>query len=322
MAKTPLGELDVAIKTKTFLPIYVFTGSEHGILSQYLKDVKNCFKTVVDSTIAVVMEESKYNSLFGGKKLYILTGSEFFNRAATDQEIEFLVRMYKQKNHTVIFVETNVSLVYKQTKALQAESLIEFKKLSQKQLEKIATQALTQSGKTIEPELVSYVIDQCDYDYTVVLNELQKLCCIDEVEITKEVVRKVTTRSTSAVVFDLIEMIANKRYGRAFDMYRNLTLRKESPLAILSLLYRQFKIIYQVKMLQEQRYSWNEMAEATDCKAFVIQKTMPLCANFTNKKLTNILVRCAETDLLIKSGKLRDVSAVLMLIAYTGIQEG
>lgn len=326
MAKvaTALKALDNAIETKKFLPVYVFTGEERGLLVQYISDIKKCFKNVVeDSSLSDVAKDTSFNTLWGGKKLYILNNTDFFNKTATDEEIMMLVKLYKQKSNTVIFVETNINNTYKQTKSLGEESVVEFKKLSQDAIERIVKQIMKVSKKKFADEddqvAPSFIADLCNYDYTTVLNEMHKLVSTDAEVITIKDIKRTVTRSTYAVVFDLIELIANKKHVQAFDLYRNLILRKEIPLTILALIYRQFRLMFQCKMLLDERRSFQEIAQAINEKPYSVNKTAQLVRNFEYPKIESIIKKCAEVDIMIKSGKLKDEQAVLMLIAFIGM---
>ena len=315
-----IKELDKVIASGSYESVYVFYGQERGLLTEYLSEITSKFKTVIEENdLKVIENDSKYNSIFGGKKLYVVKDTGFFSKKADDNFINFLIKMFKQKSNICIFVEEKIDGTLKQTQALSDSMKIDFQFMKEGELI-ILTQKIFESGnKKITKDLARYFIDLCDYSYSVIINEAEKLIhFVDQKNITMEHIRSVTSRSTNAVVFDMITFIVNGNYSRALDMYETLMLRKESALAILTLIYRQLRLLYQIKLIKSEGYSVNEIAEACDSKPFIIEKNLNIC-NYSTDKLLKLLQKCSEVDFGIKSGRLKDFLGVKVLIFYSSM---
>lgn len=318
-----LANLDKAIETKKFEPVYIFTGEETGLISLYLSEIKKLFKNViVTEDIEMIIEDSKYNSIFGGNKLYILQDTGLFNKKADDKFIEFLASMLIKKNNVCIFVEKKIDERLRQTQALKKDCIITFNQLNEAQLIALVKQVCEeQYGKKFKnKDIIRYFVDLCDYSYNIVINELTKLANYVEGNIIDlDHVKTVVSKSTSAVIFDLVTYIVQQRYDRAFDMFETLILRKESPLVMLTLMYRQFKLLYQIKVLMKDGFTnINDIAEACETKPFIIEKNMKLC-NFDDNKLLKLIEKCSQYDYDIKRGKIQDTLAIKSLIIYSAI---
>ena len=94
-------------------------------------------------------------------------------------------------------------------------------------------------------------------------------------------------------------------------------LKKEPPLVILFLIYRQLRLLYQIKLLQAENYSVYDIASACDSKPFIIEKNFNIC-NFSTSKLVALMVKCNEFDWKIKTGYIKDFVAMEHLIMYSG----
>jgi DNA polymerase-3 subunit delta len=309
-------------KLKSF---YVFTGEEGGLIQQYITDIKGRFKTVVEldekNGIDQIIEDNKYNSIWGGGKLYILRETGLFNKVADDKFINFLVMMFKQTKNVCIFVESELNKTMRQTQSLGETQIIEFKKLNEDQLIAFVKSILDKNGKRMLKDLTRYFVDQCDYDYNTIVNEVTKLLnYVDGKEIKVDDVKAVVSRSTKSIVFDLVEHIVRQRYQKAFYAYELLLSKKEQPLVILTLVYRQFKLLYQIKLLKAEGYNDNDIAEACDSKPFIIQKSAGLC-DFDTEKLLSLLIKCGDMDFKIKTGKIKDVLAINCIILYSSIRK-
>ena len=320
--KSPLMLLDDAIKTNKFEPIYVFYGNERGVLFEYLTEVKSRFKNVVETDdLNAIIEDTKFNSIFGGKKLYIMRDTELFNKKATEEFLQFLAKMLKQRMHTIIFIENNVDNSVKQTQALPNSMKIQFNQLHEDQLVALVNTVLNEHNKKATKDIVRYFIDMCGYDYNTITNELSKLISYTtDSKIELDTINKVCSKNSNAVVFDLVNYIVKGQYGRALDMYETLILRKESPLVILTLIYRQLRLLYQIKLLKMSGVSnIQELAELCDSTPYIIEKNLNI-SNFDVSKILDLLVKCDEYDFKIKTGVVKDITAVRLLILYSSIR--
>lgn len=312
-------DLNKDIESKQFSPIYLFTGEEQGLITQYLNEIKANYKDIIEtSDVSVVIEDSKYKSLVAKKKLYILKDTGLFNKKADDQFINFLAQQFKQNLNCCIFVEDKMNRTLKQTQALGENSIIEFKKLTEAQLVGFVSSVLERHEKKMTKSVIKEFVEQCDYDYNTIVNELTKLInYVSRKQILLDDLKEVVSRSTRSVVFDLVEYIITQQYEKALDVYDKLVLKKEPPLVILFLIYRQLRLLYQIKLLQAENYSVYDIASACDSKPFIIEKNFNIC-NFSTSKLVALMVKCNEFDWKIKTGQIKDFVAMEHLIMYSG----
>lgn len=313
--------LNQDMESKKLQPVYVFTGEESGLISQYVNEIKAGFKNIVETDdVDLVIEDCKYNPIFGGGKLFILRETGMFQKQVDDKFVNFLVKMFKQKINICIFVESSVDGKFKQVQALGDKGLITFKKLSEDQLIGFVTQILAKNNKKMLKDLTRYFVDQCDYDYNTIINELSKLLnYTDAKEIKVDDVKHVVTQSSRSIVFDLVDYIVKQKYQRAVDMFYMLLGKKEQPLVILTLIYRQLKLLYQIKLLKAEGHNVNDIADACDSKPFIIEKSMNICT-FETDKLLKLMVKCSDMDWKIKTGQIKDTLAIECLILYSSIQ--
>lgn len=312
-------DLNKDIESKKFAPLYVFTGEERGLISQYLSEIKAQYKDIVEtSNIDVVIEDSKYKSLVAKKKLYILKDTGLFNKKVEDDFINFLVQQFKQNTNLCIFIEDKLNKTLKQTQALSENWIIEFKKLTEGQLVEFVASALEQYGKKMTKKDTKEFVNQCDYDYNTIVNELTKLInFVVKKQITIDDIRQVVSRSTRSIVFDLVEYIVTQQYTKALDLYDMLLLKKEAPMKILFLIYRQLKLLYQIKLLKAENYSVYDIADAVESKPFIIEKNFNIC-RFPSEKLVKLMLKCNEYDWKIKTGQIKEFVAVEHLIMHSG----
>ena len=112
----------------------------------------------------------------------------------------------------------------------------------------------------------------------------------------------------------MVEAIGNKKTKIALDIYNNMVLMKESPLMILAMIARQFRIILQSKYLSEKGFYKSDIAKKINQREFVVSECLAQSKNFKKKTLLQALEDCLECDINIKTGKVQDKLGVEMII--------
>ena len=133
-------------------------------------------------------------------------------------------------------------------------------------------------------------------------------------EITKETIDTICTKSPEANMFDMMDCIGNKRADKALNIYNNMLVMKQSPVAILTMIARQFKMMLQCKYLSRKKYTNLQIANELSLREFAVNKYIKQSQNFTIAKLMNAINDCAQLDVKFKQGLITDVLGVEMII--------
>jgi DNA polymerase-3 subunit delta len=121
-------------------------------------------------------------------------------------------------------------------------------------------------------------------------------------------------------IFDMIEYMATKRKDDALKLYYDLLELKESPLRILNMLERQFRLLIAVKDLKSRGLNKNQIADKLQIKPFVADKCIGQAGHFSMGELKKALKDAAEFENAAKSGGILDRMAVEMLLISNAIE--
>ena len=133
--------------------------------------------------------------------------------------------------------------------------MTEFKFLSQSQLEKVLLDTAAKSGCKLSPYLACYLIDRCGDSLSVLLTEMEKLCCfVGDGEITKENVDMLTAKTVESSAFDLAKAILKREYERSFHILSELLYQRLEPLAIMGALNMSFSDLYKAAMPKQDKF--------------------------------------------------------------------
>ena len=87
---------------------------------------------------------------------------------------------------------------------------------------------------------------------------------------------------------------------------------------ILFLLARQFKLLLEVKDMDQKGYGRKEIAEKAGLSPFVVGKYQVQAKEFHTKELRTIIEDSVETEECVKTGRLTDTLAVeLFIVKYS-----
>ena len=150
--------------------------------------------------------------------------------------------------------------------------------------------------------------------------EMEKLFSytVGETEITIQAVDDICTTQVTNKIFEMVEAVATKQQKRALDFYYDLLALKEPPMRILYLLTRQFKLLLEVKALLAKGYDKAQIAREAGLHPFVAGKYMTQCRAFSNQQLRDIMEYAAETEEMVKTGRMNDrMSVELFIVKYS-----
>jgi len=154
-------------------------------------------------------------------------------------------------------------------------------------------------------------------DLRLLDQEINKLATYTNGEraITVEDVGALVPYAQAAVVFDLVDALGQQDGRTAAATLHRLLDGGEHPLAIFGMIVRQFRLLIQVKELEQRGASLQDVTKELKLHPFPARKLHVQAIRFTSAQLDAIYHHLLDTDLAIKTGKLNQVLALDLLVA-------
>jgi DNA polymerase-3 subunit delta len=111
-------------------------------------------------------------------------------------------------------------------------------------------------------------------------------------------------------VFQLTEKLAEKKIADVWQIWEDLLTQKEEPIRILALMTRQFRLLYQTKVLSARGMGASEIAKMLGVHPYPIKLAVSHSGAFSENQLKKCLAMAIAADQDIKSGKIEKVQAV------------
>ena len=255
-----------------------------------------------EDSITSLIEDADTISFLTPSKVII--GKNLSNNNLDDKNIKTLSKYLDNPNSDVllIFVTTNIDTRKKSIKeVINKLSLVNISTDTKSIVKDIL------KGYDVEYRVINLLDEYYKDDLERLISETKKLALafINTKKITyKEaidlLVKPLNKQDTLA--FDLVREIALKDKKKALNIYNELLSYNIESYALFGLLESQYRLLYQVKVLNKRNISYNDMASILEVHPFRVKKTLELVRYYTLKEIRKLLKNLADIDYKIKSG--------------------
>lgn len=255
-----------------------------------------------ESSITSLIEDADTISFLTPNKVII--GRNLSQSNFTEKDINTLNKYLSNPNNDVILIFTT--------------SNIDTRK---KSIKEIISKLTTINIETTPKEIIKDLFKDYDIEYKVIslleeyysdnlerlVSECQKLklAFIDTKKISytgasELLVKPLNKRDNLA--FDLVREIALKDKKKAINIYNELLSYNIESYSLIGLLESQYRLLYQVKVLNKKNISYNDIAKELEVHPFRVKKTLELLRFYTLKEIRKLIKNLADVDFKIKSG--------------------
>lgn len=290
--------------------IYVFLGNEINLLKRRIDGLKHelNINNIIeydfdDSNIIDILNEANYVDLFNEKKLIIVSNFSF--KKVKDAYEKELLRYIDNMNDNVIILKCiDESLDERKniTKKLREKCKVEeIKKMDYQELHEYITNMFVSNNKKITYNQVKEILNRCEYNDDLAINETEKLLLykLGEDVITDDDIDKVVSKSSEKEIFTLSDAVMKKNLKQIFNSYNILIRSGIEPVVLIDNLARQFRTLYQVKILCKTMDE-KEISRKLGLNPYVVKKAHENVNNYEEEELINNLYELSNLDIDIK----------------------
>lgn len=290
--------------------IYVFLGNEINLLKRRIDGLKRelNINNIIeydfdDSNIIDILNEANYVDLFNEKKLIIVSNFSF-KKVKDAYEKELLRYIDNMNNNVIILKCIDESLDERKniTKKLREKCKVEeIKKMDYKELHEYITNMFVSNNKKITYNQVKEILNRCEYNDDLAINETEKLLLykLGEDVITDDDIDKVVSKSSEKEIFTLSDAVMKKNLKQIFNSYNILIRSGIEPVVLIDNLARQFRTLYQVKILCKTMDE-KEISRKLGLNPYVVKKAHENVNNYEEEELINNLYELSNLDIDIK----------------------
>lgn len=332
-----MEKLRKSIKEQRFSSVYVVYGSDPYLYQETKKMFLNeCMPkddlemnvSVYDmqhDTLSVVIAEANTLPFFGERKVIFVENALFLSSDKTksnEAELSLLESYINEPNESSILILSLTNNTLDKRKKivkslLKKAAVIDVNPLSQEAMGKYVRHYIAQYQMECDDQALSELLWRTQFDLGTLVQMVDKLHLqiLPKTYITLEDVKNGVPKSLESNIFALSEMLLQQKIAQAIQVYRDLVLQKEEPIKILAILLSQYRLMYQVSLLQQQGYTYQDAAGYLKQHPYRVQLAMQSVKHYRLEKLQNILNLLIEADYQLKTSVMnKDVLMELILI--------
>ncbi len=296
--------------------VYVISSESALLVNEYINNIVKDSKNIATFDLNMVsldmaILEAGYISMFGETKYIIVKNANFFGSAKlNEKDMEILLNYLEQPNSlsTLIFVCNGpIDARKKITKIVKEKYKLEIiPNLKFYEIEKRIGDFLTKNGFKYAPQAVKYIVSNNLNNYDLAMNEAKKIILYyDEAGfISYEDVVKISAKTINSNNFSFVDAVVDNDLETSLSLFKDLKVMKVEPSVLVSLLARDFRIMLNLKTLQEQGKREYAMMNELGLQDWQLEKYLKKIFPYKIKELESIMLKLAKLDLDIKSGKI------------------
>ena len=279
--------------------LHIFSGEEH--------------------TPEEIVQAAQTLPMFSKYRFILVSDADQFDEDETKPLIDY-IQNPSLSACLVMVAQTSGSWKKHQKQIEKVGVVTEFQRLRGRSLVSWARKRMIEKGKTLSEEATDYLVEVVGDHLHDLDNTLEKffLSVGDKKTVELSDVEGLASEVKISTVFDLMNSIGHQNLEKALGILeramesRTIPFRKDEesskrmddpvPL-LLTMMARQYRNIWRVKEIASRHLGPAEVANELSMSPWNVRKLMEQGKYFSEASLREGILRCHETDLLIKKGR-------------------
>ena len=159
---------------------------------------------------------------------------------------------------------------------------------------------------SIDEESIKYIISNSLNNYDLIMMEIEKLILYynKPSKINYNDVLNISARNINTNNFLFVDAIVNNDLEKSLNLYNDLKIMKVEPTVLISLIARDFRIMYNIKTMLNENANEYTILNELGLMDWQLNKYLQKVFPYKLEELKNILINLANLDLNIKKGKI------------------
>ena len=305
---------------------YLLKKNKKEIIAQWISDENEMSVVEYDAankdfSIAHVVEDAQTIPFFTEYKVIVINNPTFLSATGSINEKDNnLLSSYLNDSNSstiIIFYLENIKLDSRKkiVKTLKKSARdIKCDKLDASQFNAYLNDKIKTMEIKIDKNAYQELLSRLNNDLTILNNELNKLQLYEK-HITLKDVEDLVSRPLEDKAYELVNAIVGKNLKKTFKIYQDLCVNKVNQIMLITIIGRQFRMMYTVKQLTLDGNSEQSIATKIKVHPYPVKLAKQASMYIEFDDLLALLNECAKLDQKIKNGTIdKDLGFELFLI--------
>ncbi len=319
MPKVKALALEEHLAERAPAPAYALHGDDEALISRSLSLLLHALapESEPGSTVrtfpqtpepAAVFDELRTIPFMGmeGRRVVVVEDGDSFLKQNGDRAAAYLDR--PSESGVLILRLTRADFRTKAMKAIASAGVaVDCSRLRWREAQRWVRSHAGEMGKKITPQAASALVEALGPNLAALGNELDKLALFCEPEDTVDVqaVEAVGVRGREQSIFELGTAVTQGERSRALELCEELLQRGEALEAVIAVLARQVRNLWQIKRLKDDGASQNQIAGKLGVPPFVVRRDLPAVGRLSERWFSRRLRLLSDADYELKTASLR-----------------
>lgn len=311
--------------------------STYLIVSDSLYTIQNKIKSILEgisnvvtfnmeeNTIDDVLTEASYFSMFMDKKGIVVKNAKMFGTKITEndkKDLEKLEKYLNNENKESILIFTYMGTVDTRKKVFNTlkenNRVFLYKTFTKTELKNEIKDIINKEGYTISDDSLWYIVNNSLGNFDLAINEVNKLFLYynKPCKILHDDVVNLVSHTIEDNNFKLVDSIIKRDLQLSLSYLKESEILKVEPSQIISLLYREFKLMLSLAIYDKNKYNINDFSKEFKLMSWQIDKIRANMRLYNMREMKEEIQNLSELDYKYKSGKIpRDVVLIKYIIS-------
>jgi len=294
--------------------VYLVYGNNYSLIKKEIDKLKKDIVDVVrydlsEKNVSFLLDDASCISLFGSKKVLVGENSNFLLPSNnSEHDLKYLEKYINSNNDNIVIfyvVSDKLDERKKIVKLIKEKcNVINPMEIDKKNISNFIIDEFKCDGYKIDYKTANYFISYVGDNVDIIISEIDKIKLYknDDKQVTIEDINSISSKKINDNVFDLCDGIMKRDFDKIHNCYNDLSILKQDQTKLISLIGNQFVLVYQAKLLEENRYSVNEIEKILKVHPYRIK--LALQTDYLLYELKDIIHKLSLLDYNIKSGKI------------------
>jgi len=189
---------------------------------------------------------------------------------------------------------------------LSAGGEITCDKLAGDALNRWIVERFREEGKICPYAVAQALVFVSGREFALLQTEIRKLSAYvgDRDGVTEADVYEAATRTSEYSVFRMLDCVVTGSEAKALELLRLMLRAGESPVGILAMLLRQYRLLQMILVMQRERLSAQEISQRTGLSGFPLDQYIKQAAVVRGGEVRNAVRLILDAEFGFKSGRL------------------
>ena len=294
--------------------IYVISANSYHLvdleIKKIIKDQVPLVFNLNSCSIDDLLEEASYFDLTGELKYLIASNADFLSSSKlSDKDENKLLSYLKNPNLNTIIIFTTYAPIDNRRKIVKfikdQYKVINIPSWDKLKMKEEARNYLINKGYKIDNDSINYIVNNVYNNIDILYNELDKIILYytnkNKIIYYKDI-ESIIGKEIDSNNYHFINAVIEKNLEEALRIWKNLKVYKVDSLTLINLLAREYRLMYNIKVLEKKNISLNELAHNLSLQDWQIKKLYNNSLKYRREELLKNLYLLANMDLKIKKG--------------------